>query len=700
MTFNALLHFCAALFCAGLACFGILRHHRSIVHRIFAFGMVVLALEALFTGLSAQAILPEEVICWQRWKWLAAALLPGTWLLFSLSFPRGDRKPTLGKWKWVVLVTFVHLSFVTIFFPHFLQGVPVFDAFQGWLLSLGWSGYVFHIFFLVSVVVIIMFLERTLRASRGRQRWQVKFLAIGIGAFLAARIYTGSQVLLFHGLRLELEMVNAAALLVANVLILISISRARFLSMDIYLSQTMLYHSFTLLIVGGYLLAVAVVAKALGSVNGGLALPVRAFFVFLLFLLLTIGLLSDRLRLKTKQLISRHFRRPQYDYRNAWMAFTEQTGALLEKGAFCDAVAKMVSRMFDVLSVSVWLLDEKQEGLKLCGSTVFSETQVRDLHPLQRAVADLVGYMGKQHTAVDLEEQMDAALERFKQAHRSFLEEARVRYCVPLAAKGDLVGLMTLGDRVRGERFSFEELDMLKTIGDQVAASLLNLKLSDQLQGAKEMEAFQTVSAVFVHDLKNLASKLSLLLQNFPVHYDNPEFRGDALRTMSQSVEKINNMCSRLYLLRDSVKVTPVESDLNELVASTLAGLDGLLKGALLKTLHPVARVFMDPEQIRKVVTNLVLNASDAAGADGKIHVTTGTRDGWLVLTVRDNGCGMSREFVDQCLFRPFKTTKKQGTGIGLFHSRMIVDAHKGKMEVASEEGKGSTFRVLLPVTK
>jgi len=233
-----------------------------------------------------------------------------------------------------------------------------------------------------------------------------------------------------------------------------------------------------------------------------------------------------------------------------------------------------------------------------------------------------------------------------------------------------------------------------------VGASLLNLKLSDQLQGAKEMEAFQTVSAVFVHDLKNLASKLSLLLQNFPVHYDNPEFRGDALRTMSQSVEKINNMCSRLYLLRDSVKVTPVESDLNELVASTLAGLDGLLKGALLKTLHPVARVFMDPEQIRKVVTNLVLNASDAAGADGKIHVTTGTRDGWLVLTVRDNGCGMSREFVDQCLFRPFKTTKKQGTGIGLFHSRMIVDAHKGKMEIESQEGKGSTFRVLLPVTK
>jgi signal transduction histidine kinase len=121
-----------------------------------------------------------------------------------------------------------------------------------------------------------------------------------------------------------------------------------------------------------------------------------------------------------------------------------------------------------------------------------------------------------------------------------------------------------------------------------------------------------------------------------------------------------------------------------------------LVKGSLVETLHPVPRVFLDPVQIRKVVTNLVLNASDAAGAEGEIHVTTGTRNGWAVLTVSDNGCGMSRAFLDDCLFRPFKTTKRHGTGIGLFHSKMIVDAHKGRMEVATEEGKGSTFRVLL----
>ena len=232
MTFNALLHFGAALFCAGIACFVIVRNRRSFVHRIFAFGMVVLALEALFAGFSLQGILSEDVARLQRWRWVAAAPLPGSWLLFSLSFPRGDWKPGLAQWKWAIVATFlVPLSLVTIFAPAFFRDSPFFDPSYGWLLSLGWSGYLFHIFFLVSVVVIMVLLERTLRASKGRQRWQVKFLAIGIGAFLAARIYTGSQVLLLHGLHLDLEIINAAALLVANVLILISISRARFLNM-------------------------------------------------------------------------------------------------------------------------------------------------------------------------------------------------------------------------------------------------------------------------------------------------------------------------------------------------------------------------------------------------------------------------------------------------------------------------------------
>ena len=82
---------------------------------------------------------------------------------------------------------------------------------------------------------------------------------------------------------------------------------------------------------------------------------------------------------------------------------------------------------------------------------------------------------------------------------------------------------------------------------------------------------------------------------------------------------------------------------------------------------------------------------------EGEICVTTACLHGWAVLSVQDTGCGMSREFMEQSLFQPFRTTKRQGLGIGLFQSKTIVEAHQGKIEVESEEGKGSTFRMLLP---
>ena len=76
----------------------------------------------------------------------------------------------------------------------------------------------------------------------------------------------------------------------------------------------------------------------------------------------------------------------------------------------------------------------------------------------------------------------------------------------------------------------------------------------------------------------------------------------------------------------------------------------------------------------------------------------TSRTDHGAVLSVTDNGCGISEEFISRSLFQPFQTTKSEGLGIGLFHSKKIIEAHRGKIEVVSEEGKGTTFRVIFPI--
>jgi len=701
MTFNSLLSFAGALFSSVLAFLVLYRDRHSFVHRIFVLGMVALGIEALLNGLSFQALSIPEVIRWQNLRFVATGLLAGIWLLFSLTYGRANYKEIVAKWQWAVITGFIFpLILISIFGKFFFIIESASGVSSGWLLRLGWSGYLFYLFFLITAVLILMNLERTIRASTGTMRWQIKFMVLGIGGIFAFRIYSGSQTLLFSSVNSGLEIFNVWSLILAIVLILIGLKRMRVLNAEIYLSQTFLYNSFMVLIIGIYLLMVGFLAKVIRHFSSSHNIPLEAFLIFLALLGLALVLLSDQVRQRMKEFISHNLRRPQYDYRQKWREFTKRTTFLVETKALCSVVAKMLSETFGVSSVTIWLFDENKEGLAFGGSTVFSEAQAQDLKITGEGAANLISAMRQHQMPVDFKHSENSWGAEFKKLNNDYFREARIRYCAPLIAGERLLGLMTLNDRITKNSFSVEDLELLKTIADQTASRLLSIKLSEQLRQAKEMEAFQRMSAFFVHDLKNLASKLSLTVQNLPIHFDNPEFRNDMLGTISQSLGRINGMCSRLSSLSQKPELKRMESDVNELVKITLSGLDGCLRTPLLRDLRPIPKLLLDAQQIQKVLTNLILNANEAIENSGQIRISTMPKDGWVCISVQDTGCGMSREFIEHSLFRPFQTTKKQGMGIGLYQSKMIVEAHQGRIEVESEEGKGTTFRVMLPINK
>jgi signal transduction histidine kinase len=151
-------------------------------------------------------------------------------------------------------------------------------------------------------------------------------------------------------------------------------------------------------------------------------------------------------------------------------------------------------------------------------------------------------------------------------------------------------------------------------------------------------------------------------------------------------------------VLRRKVELEPVEFDLNLLVNESLENLNVAPEVKLVKTLQPLPKLIADRGQLQSVITNLLLNARDAVGIGGQVTVETEQRGGWAALSVADDGCGMSAAFLRDSLFRPFQTTKKKGLGIGMFQSRMIVEAHRGSIQVKSAPGIGTTFSVLLPL--
>ncbi|MEP6662517.1 MAG: XrtA/PEP-CTERM system histidine kinase PrsK [Verrucomicrobiota bacterium] len=696
MTLEVLLGFISAAMAGSLVLANLFLRPRKVADWAFLLGMATLAAESIFGVFTLDASSTGRLVFWQNWRLVGMSFLPGIWLLFSLTYGRGNYKEFLQKWKFPLTAAFLLPPVLTLFFTDKLVSETGLIKEQ---IPLDWAGMTLYAGILISVVLILMNLERTYRAAVGTMRWRVKYMILGLGVLFAVRAYSSSQCLVFRAENLPLLAVNSAALIVCCLLIFRWFLRSGHFEVSIYPSHTVLHHSFTIFLAGIYLLVVGGLAKAVSFFGGDAQFPLKAFVVLLALVLLTMVLLSDRARLYSKQFVSRHFQRPLYNYRSVWRNFTEGTASCVERNDLCGAVVKLVSEIFQVLSVTVWMVDEKDGKLTFAASSSLSELKGENLKPLETDAQEIIRALRNHPEPLDIDRIKQPWAEALRNCQPSAFRSGGHRVCVPMMARGELLGIMLLGDRVAGTVFTTQDFDLLKSVGDEVAASLMNIELSQRVVQAKELEAFQTMSAFFVHDLKNTASTLSLMLQNFPVHYNDPAFREDALRGMGKAVHHVNDIIRRLTQLREEMAITPEEIDLNQLVGKVLAGFQGTPNLTIVQDFQPLPKPSLDAEQIEKVILNLVLNAKEALPAQGEIRVATLQKENWAIISVSDNGCGMTRDFLERSLFRAFQTTKKHGIGIGMFQSKMIVEAHRGKIEVESEPGRGTTFRVLLPLT-
>src|SRR5881227_3458527 len=658
--------------------------------------MLGLAVDSVLTGICLSLISLEKLAFWQEWALILKAFLIAIWLVFAVTYSRGDASESFRRWRILIAIACLLPVAALLGFRGRLIEVWLRPNFVEVWVSFLTAGKIVNVLVLVGTVLVLMNLERTFRSAVGTMQWRIKFLVLGLAVIFGARIYTRSQALVFSGHYNSLTEVEAIGLLVGCVLLGVGYFRSGFREIDVYPSRAVLHTSITVLLAGGYLFVIGVLAQIVARYGGATSFQLQAFLVLVAIALLAVFLLSEKIRQRMKRFVSRHFSRPQYDFRSVWTQFTQSTSSAVDDPTLCAASAKLISETFNVLSVSVWLFDEEKNKLRLEASTSRARNAVSDDAIEFSAIDPGLTMMRK---AFDLEKIKDNWGETLRQISETQFSEGGNRVGVPLLAGERYLGLIILADRVNGIPYTVEELELLDCIGDQVASSLLNLRLAKEIMLGKELEAFQTISAFFVHDLKNAASILKLTLQNLPLHFDDPVFRQDTLRSIGATTNRINQIIERLGALGSKLELRPSPVDLNLVVEQAIENVHRMPGVEFAKALAPLPKLIADSEQLRSVVTNLLLNARDAVGEGGRIEVKTGSQDGWVALSVSDDGCGMTPSFLRDSLFRPFKTTKKKGLGIGMFQSKMIIEAHHGSIRVKSDLGKGTTFQVLLPLT-
>jgi putative PEP-CTERM system histidine kinase len=267
---------------------------------------------------------------------------------------------------------------------------------------------------------------------------------------------------------------------------------------------------------------------------------------------------------------------------------------------------------------------------------------------------------------------------------------------LPLNHFGTLIGFVVLARSRAQFKLDREAYDLLRVIGREIASRVAEQRAMQVLTQTQQLREYSQRFAFVIHDIKNVSGQLSMLLTNAEVYADNPEFQRDMLATVRASVGKITRLLSRLQVERqerDHALITPAERlrDLVELCQMTKS------RQILFSDQSSGAGAAIDPDAFDAVATHLLNNAVEASEPGRPVLVDLRVEAHGVVVDIIDHGQGMAPEFVRDELFRPLRSTKGDGHGIGAYQARELLRDAGGDLLVLSRPRTGTTMRIILP---
>uniref|UniRef100_UPI0035CB2DDD XrtA/PEP-CTERM system histidine kinase PrsK n=1 Tax=uncultured Sphingomonas sp. TaxID=158754 RepID=UPI0035CB2DDD len=455
-------------------------------------------------------------------------------------------------------------------------------------------------------------------------------------------------------------------------------------------SRTVAWQTLSFAVTLLYAVGMLVATSAIATISGDSARLWQTAFVFGSTAAGVTILSSPWVRAWAKVKVSKHFFRHRYDYRAEWIRFTDTLGKPDDAASLDERIVKAVADLTD--SPAGLLLVPDGAGLGVGAGWNW-------LAPSAAADAPLVAHLSTTGRIVELDAVRAATTNPVESASvPQWMLDADGWVLLPLAHLGRLQGAILLARPPIDRALDWEDFDLLRVAGRQVASYLAEERAQEALAEAKRFDEFNRRFAFILHDIKNLVSQLTLVARNAERHADNPAFRADMIATLQESAGRMNDLLARLsqHHRARAEEVRPVDVlPLAERVA------------ARRRAQHPVSVVGTpglfaqgDPARLEQMLGHLLQNAIEASAATAPVTIALSTEGASVTLAVIDHGCGMTPAFLRDQLFKPFASSKSGGFGIGAFEARQLAEAMGGSVTVESREGEGTTFRVTLAAAR
>jgi putative PEP-CTERM system histidine kinase len=222
-------------------------------------------------------------------------------------------------------------------------------------------------------------------------------------------------------------------------------------------------------------------------------------------------------------------------------------------------------------------------------------------------------------------------------------------------------------------------------------------EVDKRLAESRQFGAYNRLTAFLMHDLNNLIAQQSLVVKNAERFRDNPKFVDDTIETIANSVARMNRLMEQLTSASKAPKVR--RTDLRDALQRAVDRCSARSPVPSLDMTSDALMLEADPERLTSIFEHIIRNAQDATDQNGCIEIETAVSDSIARVSIRDNGQGMSPEFIRERLFRPFDSTKGSNSmGIGAYQARDYVRSLGGQVEVSSQVSVGTEFLISLPL--
>ena len=465
----------------------------------------------------------------------------------------------------------------------------------------------------------------------------------------------------------------------------------RYIFNRIFIKPSLLYSLLTGMVLAAYLLGI----RRLGAYLGRFP-AVHSELIEALLLVLLVFLFQP-VKNRLQRTINRLFFRERYQYQQVVRELSQTVNSVLELDRLLNLIRDAARANLKVENASVVLLDWENNAFEI--SHVIGGKA-------NRRMGMIGDWLNRRRTALDADQIRDGAV-------GDVLNAEGIHLSVPILRDDRLIGFFNLGGKTTGERFSPEEREMMFALANQTALAIENaklihrrLELERRMYEAEKLSSLGQLASSVAHEVRNPLSSIKTIVQVMEEGTKNGSPQREDLAIIIEEIDRLNSVVDQLLrFAKPNGEVRDV--DVEEVVHNLILVLrHEARKGGIKMEVafdQGLPRVRGDHESLKEILFNLIFNGIQAMESGGTLQVVAKREDSFegahaVQVEIWDTGPGISREVLPK-IFEPFFTTKEEGTGLGLTIVRNRVNRLGGRIEVESEEGSGTVFKVYLQVT-